>query len=79
MKRHIIVSALLVVAALTAAPWRGAADVKPYDAAAVAKAQAAGESKVKVFRVGFDKERAALRSTGAVEEAELRKIFEAAL
>ena len=57
-------------------------------------------AKVKVFRVDFDKERAALRqwkvvqqgtliafkgkteklrSTGAVEEAELRKIFEAAL
>ena len=46
MKPHIIVSALLVVAALTAAPWQGSADVKPYDAAAVAKAQAAGESVV---------------------------------
>ena len=46
MRRQIIVSALLLVAALTAAPWPGSADVKPYDAAALAKAQAAGESVV---------------------------------
>lgn len=46
MKRHIVVFTFLVVAALTAAPWRGSAEVKPYDAAALAKAQAAGQSVV---------------------------------